>query len=135
MRHAYYEPYKGGIEFKKHLFRIVGDLEETDEEYNCAVYIKRLPEGKAWVRNTSRQPHSFWLQTSSDKFYPDFVALLNDGRVLVIEYKGAYLATTDDTKEKQLIGDLWAERSEGGCVFVMVENREFGKIDAAIRKK
>jgi type III restriction enzyme len=86
------------------------------------------------VRNTVRQPNSFWLQTSSDKFYPDFVALLNDGRVLVIEYKGAYLATTEDTKQKQIIGELWAERSKGKCVFVMVENREFGQIDRAIGK-
>jgi type III restriction enzyme len=131
-RYAYNEPYKGGTEFKKHLFRIVGDLEASGEEYDCAVYIERLPEVKAWVRNTSRQSYSFWLQTSSDKFYPDFVALLNDGRMLVIEYKGAYLSTTDDTKEKRLIGDLWSDRSNGACVFVMVENREFGKIDAAM---
>jgi type III restriction enzyme len=52
--------------------------------------------------------------------------------MLVIEYKGAYLSTTDDTKEKRLIGDLWSDRSNGACVFVMVENREFGKIDAAM---
>jgi type III restriction enzyme len=133
IRYAYNEPYKGGTEFTKHLFRVVGDLEANGEEYDCAVYVERLPEVKAWVRNTSRQPYSFWLQTSSDKFYPDFVALLHDGRVAVIEYKGAHLATTDDTKEKRLIGDLWAERSKGKCLFVMVENREFGQIDSAIR--
>ncbi len=132
-RYAYNAPYRGGTEFKKHLFRLVGDLEISGEEYDCAVYIERLPEVKAWVRNTSRQPHSFWLQTSSDKFYPDFVALLKDGRVLVVEYKGAHLATTEDTKEKRLIGDLWADQSKETCVFVMVENREFQRIDTAIR--
>lgn len=131
-RYGYNQPYKGGTEFKKHLFRIVGDLDAKGEEYDCAVYIERHNNIKAWVRNTARQPNSFWLQTSSDKFYPDFVALLNDGRVLVIEYKGAYLATTEDTRQKQIIGDLWAERSKGKCVFVMVENREFGQIDRAI---
>lgn len=48
--------------------------------------LSRTPQGvKAWVRNTQRQPHYFWLQMSSDKFDPDFLALLNDGRVLVIE--------------------------------------------------
>ncbi len=131
--YAYNQPYKGGTEFKKHLFRVVGDLETGGEEHDCAVYIERLDDVKAWVRNTVRQPNSFWLQTSSDRFYPDFVALLNDGRILVVEYKGSHLVTTDDAKEKRLIGNLWADRSNGKCLFVMAENREFGTIDRAIR--
>jgi len=72
------------------------------------------------------------LQTSSDKFYPDFIALLNDGRILVVEYKGSHLVTAADAKEKQLIGDLWADRSKGQALFLMIENREFGRIDRAI---
>ena len=72
------------------------------------------------------------LQTSSDKFYPDFVVLLKDVRILVVEYKGGHLATGEDAREKRLIGDLWAERSNGTCLFLMVENREFARIDHAI---
>jgi type III restriction enzyme len=127
------QPYKGGTDFKKHLFRVIGDLEATGEEHECAVALERNPHVKAWVRNTSRQPHSFWLQTSSDKFYPDFVALLNDGRVMVIEYKGAPYFTNDDSKEKRLIGDLWAERSDGRSLFLMIEKKEFARIDRAVR--
>ncbi|WP_158817181.1 DEAD/DEAH box helicase [Methylocapsa sp. S129] len=133
-RYGYNQPYKGGTEFKKHLFRVVGDLEASGEEFDCAVYLERSTDVKAWVRNTSKQPHSFWLQTSSDKFYPDFVALLNDGRVLVVEYKGAYIATADDAKEKRLIGELWADKSEGRCLFLMVESRQFERIDQEIRR-
>ena len=130
-RYGHNQPYKGGTDFKKHLFRVIGDLEATGEEHECAVAIERNPHIKAWVRNTSRQPHSFWLQTSSDKFYPDFVALLNDGRVMVIEYKGAPYFTNDDSKEKRLIGELWAERSGGKCLFLMIEKKEFARIDRA----
>jgi len=130
--YAYNQPYKGGAEFKKHLFRIVGDLDSSGEEFDCAVYLERCKDVKAWVRNTVRQPNSFWLQTSSDKFYPDFIALLNDGRMLVVEYKGAHIATADDAKEKQQIGELWADRSKGRCLFLMIESREFGRIDRAI---
>ena len=133
-RYGYNQPYKGGTDFKKHLFRVIGDLEATGEEYECALAIERNPNIKAWVRNTSRQTHSFWLQTSSDKFYPDFVALLNDGRILIIEYKGAPYITNDDSKEKQLIGDLWADRSGGKCLFLMIGNKEFSRIDRAISK-
>ena len=120
------------MDFKKHLFRVIGDLEASGEEFDCAVYLDRCKQVKAWVRNTVRQPGSFWLQTSSDRFYPDFLALLNDGRILVVEYKGGHLATTDDTKEKQLVGDLWAERSKGRCLFLMVQARQFGGIESAM---
>jgi type III restriction enzyme len=128
---GYREPYKGEMQFKKHLHRIVGDLDSSGEEFDCAVHIDRCKGVKTWVRNTTRQPGSFWLQTSSDKFYPDFLALLNDGRILVVEYKGSYLATAADAKEKQQIGDLWADRAKGQVLFLMIENREFGRIDRA----
>jgi type III restriction enzyme len=131
-RYGYRQPYKGGTDFKKHFARVIGDLEATGEEHDCAIAIERHGQVKAWARNTSRQPHSFWLQTSSDRFYPDFVALLNDGRVLVIEYKGAPYFSNDDSKEKRLVADLWAERSNGTCLFVMIENKEFGRIDSVI---
>jgi type III restriction enzyme len=131
--YAYHQSYRGGTNFKKHLFRVVGDLEGSGEEFECAVYIERCGEIRSWVRNTARQPNSFWLQTSSDKFYPDFVALLNDGRILVVEYKGSHLITALDAREKMLIGQLWADRSRGKCLFLMIENREFSRIDHAIR--
>jgi type III restriction enzyme len=130
--YAYNQPYRGGTEFKKHLFRVVGDLEASGEEYECAVYIERMPQVKAWVRNTVKQPNSFWLQTSSDKFYPDFVAMLADGRILAVEYKGEHLAGGEDANEKKLVGELWAERSGGKCVFAMVSGRAFAAIDSAL---
>ena len=133
-RYGYNQPYKGRTEFKRHLFRVIGDLEATGEEHDCAVHIERLKGLKAWVRNTVRQPGSFWLQTSSDKFYPDFVALLDDGRVMAIEYKGAPYITNDDSKEKKLIGDLWADRSNGRCLFFLVGKGELGQLDIAISK-
>lgn len=134
-RYGYNQPYKGGTDFKKHLFRVIGDLEPSGEEYDCAVYLERHKGVKTWVRNTSRQPHSFWLQTSSDKFYPDFLTRLHDGRVLVVEYKGGYIATTDDSKEKKLIGELWADRSGGKGLFLMIENKEFARIDQVLSSR
>lgn len=134
-RYGYQQPYQGGTEFNKHFFRVVGDLKSTGEEFDCAVHLERLSAVKTWVRNTERQPHSFWLQTSSDKFYPDFVAQLEDGRILAVEYKGEHLASNDDSREKRSIGELWADRSNGRCLFLMVENKEFNRIDRIIQKK
>ena len=54
------------------------------------------------VRNAAGHSRSFRLPTATDKFYPDFVAQLADGRLLVVEYKSALLAGAgvDDTNEK-----------------------------------
>ena len=66
---------------------------------------------------------SFWLPTSTGRFYPDFVAELHDGRIMVIEYKGSYLVDTRDAKEKKNIGELWAEKSDGKGLFLMAEKQ------------
>ena len=94
---------------------------------------RSLREVKVWARNTVRQKNSFWLQTSSDKFYPDFVCKLHDGRVLVIEYKGALLVHDPAEQQKRLIGKLWADRSHGQCLFAWVENKQFTEIEGVIR--
>jgi type III restriction enzyme len=89
---------------------------------------------RIWARNTVRQPNSFWLQSSPNRFYPDFVCQLNDGRILVVEYKGAMLASDPEEQQKKLIGELWAERSGDTCLFAWVENQDYRKIDRVIEK-
>jgi len=80
-----------------------------------------MQEVKVWVRNLERQPeYSFWLPTATDRFYPDFVAELQDGRLMVVEYKGADRYSNDDSKEKRAIGEVWASLSNNRCLFVMV---------------
>jgi len=122
-------------EFRKHFYENVGELAETGAEFACARFLDELPEVKWWVRNLERQPiHSFWLQTSTDRFYPDFVCQLTDGRVLVVEYKGGDRSTNDDSKEKKRLGELWAERSGGLVVFTMPVDGDYAEIMRAVRK-
>ena len=125
--------YQGQYRFKKHLFPLVGDM--NDEEAECGFFLDQMEEVKLWVRNLERRPESsFWLPTSTDRFYPDFVVLLNDGRWFVVEYKGADRWTTDDSKEKRKIGALWADRSDGQCVFVMVTEKKWDGLKKAVTK-
>lgn len=75
---------------------------------------------RRWIRNLERHPEtSFWLPTSTDRFYPDFVAELDDGRLFVVEYKGGDRYSNDDSREKRDIGQVWAAASGGRCVFLM----------------
>lgn len=101
-------------------YKSIGELKSEGEEFECAKAIDQSANVQYWVRNLERQPdYSFTLPTSTDLFYPDFVMLLKDGRVLVIEYKGAHLLTSDDTKEKNNIGQLWEEKSDGKALFLL----------------
>lgn len=129
-QYAYSKPYKGRYLFQKHYYPEIGDLEDKGEEFECAQFIDRLEEVAFWVRNPARRPgQSFWLQTATDKFYPDFVCKLKDGRTAAVEYKGGHL-WNDDAKEKQALGELWAARSGGDCLFVMPKDKDY----AAIRR-
>jgi type III restriction enzyme len=109
--------YEGSISFNKHYYELPAKM--NGEEADCAAFIDSMPEVEFWVRNLERDQYAFWLQTSTDKFYPDFVAKLKDGRFLAVEYKGSHLETSADTEEKDTIGQLWAARSNGQCVFVL----------------
>jgi len=75
------------------------------------------------------------LPTSTDRFYPDFVAELENGQFLVVEYKGEHLWSNDDSKEKRAVGELWADRSGGRGIFVMPKGRQFTNITDAISRK
>jgi type III restriction enzyme len=75
------------------------------------------PKVKHWVRNLDTAPCGFWLPTSKGRFFPDFVAELNDGRIAVIEFKGAHLTSEPYELEKKQVGLLWAGASQGKAVF------------------
>jgi type III restriction enzyme len=112
--------YEGRYRFTKHYYPLPGELKPEGEETDCAFELNGLPQVRHWVRNLERQPdHAFWLPTATDRFYPDFVAELEDGRLLVVEYKGGHLFGSPDAREKETIGKVWAAASGGRCVFLM----------------
>ena len=123
-----------GLELPRHYYKEIGAL--NGEEEDCARIIAHDERVETWVRNLEREPKlSFWIQTSSDKFYPDFVVKLTNGKVLAIEYKGLNLSTTDDTKEKERLGKLWELKSGGQCFFEMVKGPgELSKIQDAMKR-
>jgi type III restriction enzyme len=120
-------PFSGTWDFQKHYYPKPGELESSGEELECAVELDRHSAVKTWVRNLAKKEGaSFSLQTSTDLFYPDFVAQLQDGRVLVVEYKGGHLVDAADAEEKRKLGKLWADRSGGKALFLMAERQRDG---------
>jgi type III restriction enzyme len=128
---TFYDGKYGTVIFKKHYYDELGNF-DSKEEFECAQFIDHLDEIECWIRNLERRENSsFWLQTSTDKFYPDFVCKLKDGRYLVIEYKGAHLWA--DAEEKRKLGEIWEKRSDGKCLFVMPKGKDFDSIKQKIK--
>lgn len=116
------KPDKNSMQFAKHYYKKVHEL--NGEEMECALFIDSLPEVEMWVRNIEMQPKlSFWLQTSTDRFYPDFIVKLTNGKLFAIEYKGEDKITNDDTKEKKRVGKVW--ESITGNLFEVVGKSDF----------
>ena len=119
----HYDPswnYDGAFKFQKHYFAPgPGELKSSGEEYQCACFLDGLAEVKAWVRNLSRRATAFSLQIPKQRFYPDFVCLLHDGRVLVVEYKGKPWYEIEQSSEKRTVGAVWESRSHGQGLFIM----------------
>lgn len=114
------------MRFRKHYYPVPGDLEwktqtgKLTEEFLCAQAIDLLDEIDFWVRNLVH-PTQFWMPTAKQRTYPDFVARLKDGRLLVVEYKGSDRFSSDQEKEKRLVGNLWARRSSGKALYLMAQ--------------
>ena len=117
--------YSGRYKFNKHYYPIIEDLKVDGEEFLCAQAIDANTKVQHWVRNlVDRRQASFRLPLAKGWFYPDFVAELEDSRLFVIEYKGEPYKTNDDSREKNAVGRLWAEKSGGKCLFLMAEESD-----------
>jgi type III restriction enzyme len=78
-----------------------------------------------WVRNLALQKDaSLWLQTYKDRFYPDFVAVLKDGRTLVVEYKGGRDSDSPGTLSDRSLGEKYQDKSGGKALFLMAVWRD-----------
>ena len=123
----------GHFDFRKHFYGRMGDF-DSKEEFECACQLDIwAQQGKIafWVRNlVRREGASFFLQKADGRFYPDFICQLPNGALLIVEYKGgnAWLNAADD----RLIGDLWANLSQGKGRFVMLKNKAWDEVAAAL---
>ncbi len=123
--------YSGRYQFPKHYFPVLADLKDDGQEFACAQLIDRHPKVKHWVRNLDTAPCGFALPTSRGRFYPDFVAELNDGRVAVLEFKGAHLLNDPYEIEKRLVGERWGQTSGSRAVFAWLTQTRDGLTTAA----
>ena len=125
----------GPYDFCHHYYSRIGDF-DSKEEFECAVWLdQQAQKGRIefWVRNLVRKEgSSFSLQKADGKFYPDYICKLPDGTILIVEYKGADKWDTPKVKEDRLLGQLWANMSNGKCKFIMVKDKDWDQIDSIL---
>lgn len=117
-------PCIANYKWQKHYYAVPGDLphkrkdNSLAEEFLCAIELDQLPQVQFWVRNLVHDSQ-FWLPTAKGRTYPDFVAKLTDGRLLVVEYKGGDRVSNKDSQDKAQMGHLWAKASAGKAIYLM----------------
>ena len=121
--------YRGAYRFARHFLGPdqVAAFDGTGEgdEFKAAQQIDAMNEIDYWVRNVAGHPNAFKLPTASGWTYPDFVAKLKGGRILVVEYKGEHLVK--EAAEKRAVGELWQSASDGDGVYVFARKDVGGK--------
>jgi hypothetical protein len=122
--------YEGRYKFKKHYYTLTSDMNKEEEE--CANAIEQNENVKFWVRNLDR--NGFWLPKEQGKFYPDFIVKLKDDRILIVEYKGEHLIENEDTKQKESIGELWAEKTGNLFLLGVKEDSDGKNIEFQIKR-
>lgn len=122
-------PCEAKVKWQKHYYAIPGDLPHKRkdgtlaEEFSCALALDMLDEVEFWVRNLVHNTQ-FSIPTAMGNHYPDFVAKLKDGRLLVVEYKGGDRVSNDDSKAKAQMGHLWQKASKGKGIYLMATKKD-----------
>jgi type III restriction enzyme len=131
-----YCPYKlhcgGHFNYTKHAFDKIGAF-DNDEEGECAKHICEHNNVNRWLRNLSQESAGgFSLPLSPGNFFPDFIVELADGRTAIVEYKGRQRAELSEEQHKKEVGDLWAARSGGNCVFAWIVDRDWDALKVSL---
>ncbi len=109
--------------FQKHLFERAGYM--NGEETELAMRIDVLENIKWWFR--SREKVDFYLQGwRSGKFYPDFILKTENGKYILVEYKGEDRLTNEDTEYKKELGKFWEQLS--GNNFYLVGKKDIDEV-------
>jgi type III restriction enzyme len=87
------------------LFEVIFEKDLNNLEKNFALYLADSDAVTWWHRMVARQDYALqgWQR---NKIYPDFIACLNENRLLVMETKGLQLKGNDDTVYKTRLFDL-----------------------------
>ena len=83
--------------------------------------VSSLPNVKWWHRNMDRL--EFCINDYLNH-YPDFIVMTNSGKIVMIETKGEYLTSNDDSREKAELGKIWQAQAGANYRYYMVSEND-----------
>jgi type III restriction enzyme len=96
---------KNGDKIENNLFEFIFEKDLNNLEKDFALYLADSDAVTWWHRMVVRQDYALqgWQR---NKIYPDFIACMDENRLLVMETKGLQLKGNDDTQYKTRLFDL-----------------------------
>ena len=91
----------------------------NDFELKVIEKVSSLPNVKWWHRNMDRI--EFYINGFINH-YPDFIVYTNSGKIVLIETKGLYLVSNDDSKDKAELGKIWQAQAGNNYRYYMVSS-------------
>ncbi len=104
------------ITIGKSLYEAEGSM--NGFEQNMIMEIASLSNVVFWHRNLGRGK-GFYINGSISNHFPDFILYTDKGNIIIIETKGDDRGN-DDSKEKNRLGRLWAQKSGDNYKYFMV---------------
>ena len=121
-------------EFNKNYYEKIDKLNGEELEFVRRLDLDTLPNIKYWVRSREKIDPFYIQGWKKGKFYPDFVAVTNKGKIIVLEWKGEDRVSNEDTKYKVEIGDIWEKLGNGKLNFFLVNTGNVEEVLTALDK-
>ena len=118
-------------EFNKNYYKRIDKLNNEELSFLRRLDLGALENIKHWVRNREKIDPFYIQGWQKNKFYPDFVAVTKKGSILALEWKGEDRVSSDDTKYKVEIGNIWSKLGGNKLHFFLVHN---GNVEEALNK-
>jgi type III restriction enzyme len=106
--------------FKKNFYESLEELNSEELAFIRRLDSEALPNIKFWVRVREKKDPFYLQGWRPNKFYPDFVALCKDGKIVVLEWKGRDRLTSEDTAYKVELAKKWQDLGKGKLCFFLV---------------
>lgn len=118
-RYAPQGRYDGAFRPAKHFYAWMGAMNPFEVE--CARIIDGLNGVETWVRNGVTAPDSYSIPVGDGNFFPDMVAKLKDGRLMILEPKGR---VDERDLMKEQVATKFAAESQGKVLFAMIRQND-----------
>lgn len=118
-------------EFNKNYYGKIDKLNKEEQQFMERLDLDTLQNIKFWIRNREKKDPFYLQGWQKNRFYPDFIALTNNGNILALEWKGEDRVSNEDTQYKEKVAKVWERVGKGKLHFFLIHN---GNVEEVLTK-